>query len=231
MSNFLGVINRSSWFAGIADPGLEQLAAAAQKKTWAVGSYLYSTGEPTRAIHCVLSGRVRISITSALGHEFTVVDLEPEAWTGQPSLIGDEPRLLTAQVKESAEILSIPRNVVLAVSEEYPVLYRNLFHQEIHNARLLYELMGGMLFYPLRVRLAGRLLNLLEEHGQEMDDGIMLETRLSQNDFAHLVMGSRQRVNKIFREWNERGILSMQGDNYLITDIDSLRLELEVEDG
>jgi CRP/FNR family cyclic AMP-dependent transcriptional regulator len=138
--------------------------------------------------------------------------------------------LCTAQVKEKAQILSIPRNVVLEVGKQFPVLYRNLFKNSIRNERQLYALMGGMLFYPLRVRLAGRLLILLEEHGEVTSDGVMLETRLSQNDFAQLAMGSRQRVNKIFREWVERGILSMVGENYLVTDMERLRAELD-QDG
>ncbi|MEH6583221.1 MAG: Crp/Fnr family transcriptional regulator [Halioglobus sp.] len=230
MSDISNMISRCSWFEGIPREGLEQLIAAASIKRWPVGSCLHTTGETTRSVFGVSSGRVRLSMSSALGHEFTIIDLESGAWTGHQCLIGDQPRMLTAQVIESAEILSISRPVLLDIGEQYPVLYRNLFHTEIHNSRRFYELTGGMLFYPLRVRLAGRLLDLLEENGQVMDTGVMLETRLSQNDFAHLAMGSRQRVNKIFREWNERGILSMEGDNYLVTDIENLRLELEIEE-
>ena len=199
MTDIAGIVERCQWFEDIPEEGLEQLASAAQIKSWPVGSCLYSTGESTQSIFCVVAGRVRISITSALGQEFTVVDLEPESWLGEPCLIGDEPRMLTAQVKEAALILFIPRRIVLSMAEKYPVLYRNLFQKGIYDARLLYELMGGMLFYPLRVRLAGRLLALLEEHGQDIEGGVMLETRLSQNDFAQLAMGSRQRVNKIYR--------------------------------
>lgn len=230
MSDARAIIGRGEWFEGVADAGLDKLAAAAQFKRWPAGSCIYSTGESTSSIYCVLGGRVRISITSALGHEFTLVDHDTETWLGEPCLIGDEPRMLTAQVKEDADVLSIPRHVVLEVAAVYPSLYQNLFRRSIHNARQLYQLMGGMLFYPLRVRLAGRLLNLLEENGQEVAGGTLLESRLSQNDFAHLAMGSRQRVNKIFREWNERGILAMQGDNYLITDIVALKLELEIDE-
>ena len=230
MNDIAGIIERSPWFTEIPTTGLAELTAAAQIKEHPVGACLYSVGEPTTAIYCVLEGRVRVSISSALGHEFTIVDLDSGAWLGEPCLIDDEPRLCTAQIKEKAQILSIPRNVVLEVGKQFPVLYRNLFKNSIRNERQLYELMGGMLFYPLRVRLAGRLLILLEEHGEVTSDGVMLETRLSQNDFAQLAMGSRQRVNKIFREWREKNILVMQNGNCLIKDIDVFRTLLDLNE-
>ncbi len=229
MTDASGIVQRCPWFEGVPPKGLAQLTEAAKFKSCPVGSCLYSIGDASNSIFCVLDGRIRLSITSALGHEFTIIDLEPESWLGEQCLIGNEPRLITAQVKEGANYLAIPRSVVLKVGEEYPIMYRNLFKVEILNARGIYQLMGGMLFYPLRARLAGRLIILLEEHGQVLEDGIMLDTRLSQNDFAHLVMGSRQRVNKIFMEWRERGILSMVGDNYLVTDIENLKLEIDIE--
>ncbi|MEH6590401.1 MAG: Crp/Fnr family transcriptional regulator [Halioglobus sp.] len=230
MTDVKAVVQRCPWFQGIPEQGLAKLVAAAQVKQWPVGSCLYAVGESTNVVHCVLSGRVRLYISSATGSEFTITDREQESWLAQQSLMGDQTRMLTAQVKVTADILTIPRAIVLDVGEKFPVLYKNLFRSELQNARGLYELFGGMLFYPLRVRLAGRMLELLEEHGQDIGSGIMLETRLSQNDFANLAMGSRQRINKIFREWNERGILSMEGDKYLVTDIDGLRGELEVDD-
>ncbi len=39
-----------------------------------------------------------------------------------------------------------------------------------------------------------------------------------------------QRVNKIFREWTEKGILGMQSDRYLIYDMSALQRELTVEE-
>jgi CRP-like cAMP-binding protein len=87
-----------------------------------------------------------------------------------------------------------------------------------------------MAFYPLRTRLAGRLLHLLEEHGQKTDDGLLLDVSLSQNDLAQLSLGSRQRINKILSEWRELGIIELQGSHYLIRDLESLSAEMELRD-
>jgi hypothetical protein len=56
----------------------------------------------------------------------------------------------------------IPRAVVLAVGDEHPLMYRNIFRHHIMRSRGIYRLLVGMAFYPLRSRLAGRLLALIE---------------------------------------------------------------------
>ena len=73
-----------------------------------------------------------------------------------------------------------------------------------------------------------RLVALLAEHGTERDDGICLGIKLSQNDFASLCLGSRQRVNKIFRDWTEQDILALQGGYYVIYDLNRLKEEINV---
>jgi CRP/FNR family cyclic AMP-dependent transcriptional regulator len=85
-------------------------------------------------------------------------------------------------------------------------------------------------FYPLRVRLAGRLLSLIGDYGVTTDEGTYLDVQLSQNDFARLCLGSRQRINKIFRQWTEQGILEMQADRYMIFDVAALQREISLEE-
>lgn len=223
-------LTRSPWFQGLPSAAIKKLADGARVKQYAMNSYLYSVGEQTTEVFCVLSGRVRVSITGTLGQEFAITDMESESWLGEPALTGDEPRVLDAQVKETAMILVLPRSVVLAVGEQYPLMYRNLFSQHVTRSRSMYELLGGMLFYPLRARLAGRLLELVAEHGEEVEGGVYLNINLSQNDFARLSFGSRQRINKIFGEWSEQGIVVTQSEHYFIKDIDALVKETDLSE-
>ena len=83
-----------------------------------------------------------------------------------------------------------------------------------------------MLFYPLHARVAGRLIALAQEHGQKIEEGLLIDIKVSQNDFARLAMGSRQRVNRIFRDWDKRGLVEMRGDFLLIKNLDLFEQEL-----
>ncbi len=222
------LIRASPWFSNLPDEALEQLVSAAGFKDLSVGSYIYEQGRPTREIFCVVSGRVRVSLLSPNGQEFALVEREPGTWFGEPGLVDDEGRVIEATVIEPTRLLIIPRDVVLSVGERYPRMYENLFRYSQGILRSLHELIGGILFYPLKARVAGRLLHLCQEHGQPMDGGLLLDIKVSQNDFARLALGSRQRVNRVFRDWANRGLVEIRNDHIWVRDIESLQQEIDL---
>ena len=57
-------------------------------------------------------------------------------------------------------------------------------------------------------------------------EGVRIDIKLSQNDFARLAMGSRQRVNGIFRDWDKNGLVETRGEHLLIKDVEALEKEL-----
>ena len=226
---FEQIISRSPYFANIPDSAAHELVAASKIVEYKTNEFIFTIGEVTTFVFCILSGRVRVSIASSAGDEFAVTDFKAEQWLGQESLFNDKPRLLNMQAKEPTNILKIPRKTVLEIGASYPLMYRSMLAHHIELTRGMYELLGGMLFYPLKSRLAGRILILLQEYGEEADHGIYLSVKLSQNDFARLSMGSRQRINKIFREWNKDGIVIMKSDRYFIPDVEILEREAELD--
>ena len=225
-----GVIARSPWFDDLPDDALERLVSAARIRSYRKGSFLYTTGEQSGDIFCILSGRVRMLLSSAIGQEYAIRDLAPEAWLGEQFLSGDSPTSLDAHIYEEATVLSIPRNIVLDVANQHPQIYRSLFEHTMARSRGIFVLLQGMAFYPLKSRLAGWLLELVEKHGQKTPQGMFLDINLSQNDLAQLSLGSRQRVNKILSEWRERDMIQLKDQGYLICDIAALQAEMEIRD-
>jgi CRP/FNR family transcriptional regulator, cyclic AMP receptor protein len=96
----------------------------------------------------------------------------------------------------------------------------------VEESRGLYVLLTGMAFYPLSARVAGRIVELAREQGNTVANGISLTSKLSQNDYAQMAVGSRQRVNKIFRDWEKDGLIEQQGDALLILDLEGLKRQI-----
>jgi CRP-like cAMP-binding protein len=225
-----GIISRSQWFQDLPENVHQRLADAARIRTYRKSSYLYTAGENSTEIYCILSGRVRLLLTSAIGQEYAVTDNETGTWLGGEFISGDNGSRLDVQINETATVLTLPRKLVLELGEEYPVIYKRLFTDYMTRLAGVMLLLQGMAFYPLRSRLAGWFLELIELHGEKSDDGIYLDMHLSQNDFAQLSLGSRQRINKILSEWRERGIMELKGSRYLIRDMEALQHETDLLD-
>ena len=206
------------------------LKEAAKIKSYSANTYLYSVGGMSSNIYAVISGRVRLNITSSLGQQFSIVDMEDSYWFGESALMDGQAKVLEAQVKVDSQLLSIPAATVHKAAAISPVIYRNLFNAVIDRSRGVYTLLAGLAFYPLRARLAGRLLVLIEDHGVPSNGGIRLDIKLSQNDFASLSLGSRQRINKILREWHEHGVVTIEEDHYCIQDRAALEEEIVLQE-
>ena len=224
------IISRSPWFQGLSSAAHKRLADAARIRSYRKNSYLYTTGETSGDVYCMLSGRLRLLLASAIGQEYAINDLEPESWLGEQFLAIDLPTMLNAKIVENSTVLVIPRGVVLAVGETDALMYKNIFFHYMPRSRGITYLLMGMAFYPLRSRLAGWFLELIEKHGQQSDEGVYLDVHLSQSDFAQLSLGSRQRINKILSEWRERGIIELDSSRYLIRDVHALEQEMELKD-
>ncbi len=193
-------IGRSPWFEGLPGSALETLASAARVRQYEKHAYLFRTGESTNDLFCILRGRVRLLLTSALGQEFALTDLEPEAWLNEAALAGDMTCIFDAEVVVAAEVLVLPRAAVIEIGRKHPALYRPLFENYVAHSRGIMLLLQGMAFYPLKARLAGWLLQLVDNHGEQTGRGIELDLQINQQDLAQLSLGSRQRINKILSE-------------------------------
>lgn len=228
--DIVGIIAHAPWFSDLPAAARQRLVEAARIRSYRKNSFLYTTGEKSTEIYCILSGRVRMLLTSAIGQEYAVTDYDPGTWLGGEFLSGDNPARLDAQINETTTVLTLPRNLVLDLAEQHPEIFKHLFSDYMFRLSGIVLLLQGMAFYPLRARLAGWFIELVEKHGEQIDGRLYLDVHLSQNDLAQLSLGSRQRINKILSEWREQGVIELEGSRYLIRNMNALVQETELKD-
>ncbi|GAA6136243.1 hypothetical protein NBRC116188_30330 [Oceaniserpentilla sp. 4NH20-0058] len=216
------IISNAPWFRDLPEDAKNTLITAARLEKHPKNSFLYAAGDIALKVHCLVEGRIRAILTSPQGQEFGLDDFKPITWVGEAMLFSDEREVLSLQFKESGKTVSLNRNIVLEVAGKHPSIYRNILKSQIQRNRGMYRLMGGMLFYPLKSRLAWRILYFLKHHSYEADGGTYLDIHFSQQDLARLVFGSRQRVNKIFKLWSEAGVVLVRDKKYFIPDVNRL---------
>jgi CRP/FNR family cyclic AMP-dependent transcriptional regulator len=226
------IIKTCDWFKDIPEAGIETLIKSARVKHYQHSKYLYRLTEESEFVYAVVSGFVRIKISSIQGQEFSITEFSTNEWLGEFSLTNQPIEMFEAQVLENSSIIEIPKRVVQTVADTYPIIYKNLFLFQAKRTLKMSELLGGMLFYPLAARLAGRLLWFAHHYGNNIESekaGVLIKKKISQQELAELTMGSRQRVNKIIKEWERAGILMMKGQQYLIKSIVALKEKTQLK--
>lgn len=221
--NFESVIRQCPWFNGAPESAYKTIIDAARLKHFEQRNYLYRLGEQGEFVYGVVSGFVRIKISSIYGQEFAITEFSSNSWLGEFTLTNQPARMFEAQVLDKSSIIQIPKRIVKAVAEEHSVIYQNLFLDQAKRTLQMCELLGGMLFYPLSARLAGRLQWFAQNYGVNTHEGILINKKMTQQELADLTRGSRQRVNKIVKEFEDEGILILTGQKYLVKNMAALK--------
>ena len=218
------IVSDGAWFSQLSIDEIERVADRASLVLFDKKEFLYHSGETRRNLYCVIRGTVQLSLVDGEGSQFILGSMKEGHWFGEGSVVGAMP-LLEIQAVTPCEILSIPFDEVEAVVNCH-TFYKNMLADHLHKVQLIYKLLAGMLFLPLRARLAARFLFLIDSFGYATPEGVELNMKLSQQDFAKMSMGSRQRVNKIFREWQASNIYEKRRGKYLVKDLEALRAQI-----
>lgn len=228
--NIASIIARSSWFKDLPECAQKRLSDSAQIESYQKGSFLYHIGDSTKSVFCILSGRVRMSLLSTQGQQYSVDDLGPEKWVGESSLMSNDIQLFELEFIEGGKALSLNYNIVHEIGKEHPIIYYNILKDHGHRTRGIYQILRTMVFHPLKSRLAGRILFMLQNNSTEADGGIFLDQKFSQQDFANFAHGSRQRINQILKTWEQEGIMSIKSNRYFVSDLERLKQEVYTPD-
>jgi CRP/FNR family transcriptional regulator, cyclic AMP receptor protein len=101
-------------FSCLGDDALQQLSALIVSREYDAPCPLFSTGDKGDAMYLIESGRVRISVTDADGHEVTLSELHDGEFFGEMALIDGQERSAGATVLEDTRLAMLTREDFIA---------------------------------------------------------------------------------------------------------------------
>jgi len=220
------VLNKG-WFKNVDKNKATRLLGFSEVRKYRRGEFVYLVGDSQKYLFCILDGRIKISIVNQEGEEFVLTIWEDGYWFGESAILENATMPLEARSEADSTILAIPINAIDKATDNGAEIYKNIMQDMISRATELYSLVEMLLFKPLQVRVAARMLHLINLYGEESEIGVILPLQFSQADFARMSGGSRQRINKIFRQWASEGIVTKKGKNYIVHDVPGLQAAME----
>jgi CRP/FNR family transcriptional regulator, cyclic AMP receptor protein len=171
---------------------------------------IFTKGDSGQSLQGVLSGRICIYTISPENEEVFLNILEPGEIFGEIALMDGGPRTASARAMTEADLLQIHRDHFVPYMKQYPELALSMIPVLCSRIRMNVEFIEDAVFLHLPARLAKRLLALGDTHGVEEPRGIRIRLKLSQQDLAHMIGATRERVNKELNLWRERGLIAME---------------------
>ena len=194
-----GVLRQTDLLRSVPAHDLEPIAAASRLRTVRRGQVLFTAGDPSDTVILVVSGRVKVVVRSADGAELTLTVVQPGGSLGELSVADGGPRSADAEALEDSRVLLVPNDLIAELSSRVPSVTQALMTSIAATLRRLTEAASDLVFLDLPRRVAKVLLSQ-----PRRDDGV-IELKMSQEELAHQVGGSRQSVNLALRGFERRG--------------------------
>jgi CRP/FNR family transcriptional regulator, cyclic AMP receptor protein len=215
-------------FAHATAATLQSVANNLRRRRFRRNEVIFHQGDPGDSLHIVANGAVKIVLPSAEGEEAIIATLREGDFFGELSLLDGAPRSATATALEPSETLVLPRPIFLQLLADDPALRDALLSGLARELRRLTAHVEELHFLDLAGRLAMRLTRLAREQVPGTRSEVRLNWPYTQSDLAAMIGGTRQSVNRLLSGLVEDGLLRIEPDNIVITDMEALARRAEL---
>lgn len=215
------MLGECSLFRGLGPEQRNAIVSRALIRRYAAGDNIFRMGSPGSSMMAVLSGNVRISISSPGGKELLLAILQPGEVFGEIALLDGKERSADANAVGPCSLAVLERRDVLSFFEHHPEVWPRIVDVLCDRLRDNTQHVAEVALLQLPARLAKTLLRVTETEGGSA------QIQLSQRDLGNMVGAARESVNKCLADWQRRGFIRI--DENTITIADRAALETLVE--
>lgn len=177
---------------------------------------VFHQDQPARYVHVVLSGRIRLFLTSPTGDEKAIAIIGQNGLLGECGLF-DHPTYNNGAIAASkATLLKIPvERFKEAFSTNLSLAHQVLRFLDGKN-RILASHTLQLSFYSATQRICFTLLQLGSTYGKTVDGRRFITVRFTHQELANVVGTSRVTVANTMKVLERNRILSKEGGMYVI---------------
>ena len=211
------------WPRDFSVSGLSALIAKAHVSRFRRSSRIADQTDGISQWGIVLSGLVRISTDTAVGRRVLVDLMPPGRHFGLLSCLDRQSKVHDNYAEAESEVLLLRADVLRGLLKSNAEI--NAAVIGLLCARLRATMRGLEQFsaWTPRERLAARLYGLVRDIGSKHPDGVEIAAHPPQEALAAMIGLSRQRTNTILRDFEKRGVLSLDYGRIIVRDLALLR--------
>jgi len=188
------------------------------QKVYPEGTVLFEQGDAARMVYLIKQGRVRIARRTPEGKEVTISILGPGDLFGEEVVFTQVTRTAVATCLEPSLICMARANDVFGLFLRHPVLALNVakyLREQLDDALSVTE---DVAYLKVTDRLTRLLDRLAGEHGKRVEDGILLDVRLTRAEMASLIGSTRETVSVRLASLARAGHIRLQGRFIVLLD-------------
>ena len=220
----IAVLLRAPVFAGLPPKVTAALRQRVRRRSFPAGTHLTREGEPADSMFVIERGLVRVSRTSRQGRELVLGLLGAGEMLGELGVLeASGTQTADAMAVEATSCVAVSRDDLRALVRATPELGLRLLATLVDQVRSKEEELTEVAFLDLPGRLAHKLLQLADRHGEPVERGVRITVRVPQSELAAMVGSSRENVNRALGRFVTSGAVAIDHGSITILDTAALR--------
>jgi CRP/FNR family transcriptional regulator, cyclic AMP receptor protein len=194
-------------FADLEEGELESFSQVAVPRSFPAGTRVFHEGDRSDACYIVSSGSFRVTREHPDGRAITLATLGPCEVFGELAMLDHDVRSASAEALDEGELLALPASEVRALLARHPEISVKLVGALVRRLREANERISRQSFQTVPSRVAGVLLQLVEEESPRGSAEGEVTIRMNQADLAQLAGTSRESVSRFLADLERSGIV------------------------
>jgi len=216
----LSVLRKHPIFADLEPEAFDQLCRYAKHTTLKRGAALFAKGDPGLSLYAVISGSVKMSISSADGRNAILNIIGPGEIFGEMALLDGGARSADAIANSNCELFVIDRREFIPFVKSQPALAMKFIELLCERLRRTSDQVEQIILQNLPGRLASALLRLSEKH-KFAPQGRTIA--ITQQEISEMVGMTRESINKQLRAWAARDWVRLEHGAIVVLNAEMLR--------
>jgi CRP-like cAMP-binding protein len=224
----LAVLRKHPIFCDLDPEALDQLCRYAKHSSLKRGATIVSKGDPGNSLIAVISGTVKISISSPDGRSAILNLIGPGEIFGEVAVLDGLARTADATANTNCEIYVIDRRDFLPFVRSQPALAMKFIELLCTRLRWTSDQVEEVILQDLPGRLASALLRLTEKHKLAQGGRTIA---ITQQEISEMVGMTRESINKQLRAWATRNLVRLEHGAIVVLNAGMLRELAEAGSG
>ncbi len=208
------ILERDDWFRSLPRQLGDMIVERSVPRDYADNALIYASGDPPTGQFVVVSGQVRLIANTRAGKLVLYRVVQPGIWFGHLAVLDQKPRFQDAIAVGPVRVLHLSAAAFDQILEEEPRHAIHFARLICENIRMAMDMLAEALTMPLPNRLAHVIMAITEVNELSPDK----PGRMTQDALAAMTGVSRQTVNRILRQWEKKGLVTIDYARVLIRD-------------
>jgi CRP-like cAMP-binding protein len=215
-SSELTLAGKSALLQGLDQESIMRITQASSSRSLPDGAFFFMEGDPAEQAYLLLDGKVKLIQVTPHGQQVILGYLVPGRVFGIISVLKKVTFPVSAQTVGACKAAYWDQRSLNHLMEVHPRIALNTLRIMAGQIRQFQNTVKDLSTQRVEQRIARAVLRLARQSGRKTGDGILIDLPLSRQDLAEMTGTTLYTVSRVFKEWEQRGLVHSKRQQVII---------------